>query len=280
MKRLFFAAVLAVIFPACADFGSVDLALLYRLHPYTVFFYLPDTDGFISLKSLKNNEFSQASLAYVRRDFIANSEQGDNELKKELNTLIKEKQGIEIQRSDLVNQYRKTETGKPSSEQEKKYLALQSVLLKKLIEVGGKIDKIMKSFSAYSATQEEQKKIRKQIWTDINEGISKVKKAHQVERIIFYPGSINSAASVIYHINDLCALDKDSFTEQERQRFSYFMSQGFKFRLNSLTDRDKFIVYGGADYSLEILQGIFEKYKFASELQEMLVNALNKEEAR
>ncbi|MDD2714531.1 MAG: hypothetical protein PHW04_01420 [Candidatus Wallbacteria bacterium] len=285
MKRLFLAAVLTAIFPACADFGSVDLALLLRFHPYNIFFYLPENDGFITAKFLKNNEFSIQNLVYLHSDMVTDVERMGAQALQQIKGLEKENKLLESKNLELFERYRRDQAAsgsKASTETEKGYLLEREKNREQISKNIGKIDTLtVKLGSFYLAGKDEQDKLRKQIKDDVLAALTRLKKSCKLEKLIFYPGAPSRAENCYkFPILELCNPDKDNFNDQERGKFNNFMKYGFYFRQNFLAGRENFILCGGADYTWEAVRILFEKYKVSSELQEILINTFKQEESR
>ncbi|MDD5092498.1 MAG: hypothetical protein PHQ23_16475 [Candidatus Wallbacteria bacterium] len=278
---MLYAAPIAV---SAEEHCTVDLKTVFHFHPNIVFYYLPESDVFISprLLSKRKGAFDADNfflLQYRFRRRIAEenraliekqirlSEQ-KLEIRQILNNLLNYHQG-------MVEQNRKHES--TARELDRQYLEDKKKLEEKLTGFDRE-EKLMKEQleKLFVATPEERQALLKEIVSDCRESADSLRKKLRISDILYYWSGETGTCEAKVQLIDLCATDK-VIDPADRGRISLYMDRTAASTPRPALHRELSILHGGKDRTLDFLELLYDKRKVKQDIRELIFNHLKGE---
>lgn len=255
-----------------AKVGSVNLNFLIKFHPYSIFFYNGYKKKFLSMKNLKVKKYDLEILYLLQ---VRLSQKIKNENKKLSNELLKIYQEESIllsKKSMLLTEYE--DLLKKNRANDREYFKKKQEIEDKLLKLGAKKKKIKTLLdSKYFADFKEIVNIKNKIYKDIILTLKNIKRKYGLKNILFYPGYEKKEKEWFpkkENVLKFCAYDKNTYTDHERKQFKRFLDNSKLYYPDFLLSHKDFILYGGRDYTIEVLEDIFSKYKVDNKILDII----------
>lgn len=269
MKKMIFLICLILANLVYADYGSVDIRILYKYHPANIFYFLPYSGKYISPSKSKIRAFNSESLFKLKYQIVKKIHDNKWSLSNKIFNKQTELGELNRKKQKLLYQY----SNKSFSDEE--FLNKQRDINKEISNCKRQLSQLEnQGGNTLLADEKEEKKIKKNIFKDIKTAIKNIKREKSVQEIIFTPEAFHSVQSKKNRILDLCLIEKNTFTSKDRMRFEGFLKSSFKNSPEQCIRRDRFILVGGSDYTIDALLYIYKKNKVSKDITEYIFKKL------
>ncbi|MDD2715515.1 MAG: hypothetical protein PHW04_06430 [Candidatus Wallbacteria bacterium] len=262
-----------------APYGSVDLSLLYRLHPYNLFFYLDDLGTYILPTTLSKRKggYDLDNLYLIQIKLRKKLSEKHQSQIREARKIFGDIADLEFNLQALAEQYKSAQAQMTDeaviSENDRNYLQAKKTIEVRINDLYEKQRKVMDELSrVYIAGKKEEDSMKKTIQEDIASAIEQIRKEASIGKLFFLPESDRreKKISAKADIRSLCAGRSKDLAEADQSLVDCLVGA-----LNDYPDfcraRDTFILYGGADFTCEILGKIYDRYSVSLEIREIVL---------
>jgi len=258
---------------AQAEYGSVDINILLKFHPSNIFYYLPASKRYLSPSGTKITAFNSESLYKLKYAMVKKIYDRDWELSNKIYAEQNHLKELNIKSQKMLYDYSNTKNKTDYLDRE--FLKNKRKIKEEISKCKKNIKKLQKDKKEkLIADDKEKSKIIKGIFRDIHNAIKQIKRKNSLMDIIFMPSIPHSFPIKKKGVFDFCILGKNSFTADERKRFSEFLTTSYNKVPKICLDRNMFILIGGKDYTLEALKYIYNKNNVSKEFTDLILRKI------
>jgi len=252
-----------------AEYGSVDIRILYKYHPANIFYFLPYSGKYISPSRSKISAFNSESLFKLKFQVIKKIHENTWSLSKKIFNKQNELGELNRKKQKMLFEYSNR------SESDKEFLSKQRNIKNEISNCKKQLSQLEKKRkNSLLADKKEAKKIKDKIFKDIKAAIKDIKRKNSIKEFIFIPESVNSEQIKKNKIFDLCLMGKNSFTSSDRARFKDFLTYSYNNAPKQCLDRESFILLGGRDYTIDALLYIYNKNKVSENIKDFIIKKI------
>lgn len=277
----FLTIALAILACSClqAEYGSVNIERVIRFHPYNLFLRIPELSLYISpqIISKRRGGYDPDNL-YLIQNKLKDRLINENTTKLQKKVELRSKRMFLQERLDfLFYQYTQSAGAqKGDSESDKRYMQEKKGIEKEISGLLSKEKKLDQELSKlYLATPEEERKIRKTILSDIRSAVAEVRDKKRLSGIVYVKSTdLRPELEERIEMKQACALDKRGFTSQDKEALRYYMRRSRETVPWFANGWNELFLYGGRDVTLDVLDYLFEKYRFSGDMEHYIYSYL------